>query len=424
MRILLIAFGSRGDVQPVLALGRGLTAAGYDITIGAGANFQAWIEGAGFDYAPFAADVQAMMRGPSGRAWIEESSRSSLKEAQNMRAMIDEHGAQITADLVRMCADADVLVSGLPTFGLVESMAQQQDKPHISLMLAPFKPTRAAEATLVPPIPGWSSRLNRITGRVGIYFMWRIFKEVTNRYRAQAGLPRWRYWDYLRHWTGVPVLYGFSPHVVPPSDDWAGFNAVTGYWFWDEGADWQPPAALADFLTAGPKPVYIGFGSMSNSQPEETARLMVAALARTGQRGVISSGWAGLHASDLPDHVCLIEGAPHDWLFPRMAAVVHHGGSGTTGAAIRAGVPNTVVAHMADQPFWGRRVYELGVGAPVIRRHDLTVDALAQAIEQMVTDTAMQQRAARLGERVRGEDGVANAVRAFDTLLRPACATG
>ncbi len=180
----------------------------------------------------------------------------------------------------------------------------------------------------------------------------------------------------------------------------------------------QPPQALVEFLQAGPPPVYVGFGSMSNSKPEETTRLVLEALAKTHQRGIILSGWGGMHANDLPDSVFMLESVPFSWLFPRMAAVVHHGGAGTTAAGLRAGVPSIVIPFFADQPFWGRRVAELGVGPTPIPLTKLTVDRLSQAIQTAVSDTAMRQRGAELGAKIQAEDGIANAVAILEKIDR------
>jgi UDP:flavonoid glycosyltransferase YjiC (YdhE family) len=158
------------------------------------------------------------------------------------------------------------------------------------------------------------------------------------------------------------------------------------------------------------RPVYLGFGSMATSDPEGVVRTFVETVERLGRRGVISAGWARLHSRDLPDSVLPIGEVPHRWLFPRMAAVVHHGGAGTTAAAFRAGVPQVVVPHIADQPYWGRRVHELGVGPPPVRRKDLGVDGLVGALEVALRPEA-RSAAYALGERIRAEDGVGEAVR-------------
>jgi UDP:flavonoid glycosyltransferase YjiC (YdhE family) len=245
--------------------------------------------------------------------------------------------------------------------------------------------------------------------------MWELFGGSINRLRrdmlhlAPTSVQSWNYDD-------APAIYGYSAHVIPRPPDWNANARVCGYWFLDAPPDFVPPADLMRFLDAGAPPVYIGFGSMNNRDPEATAALVLDALSQTGQRGVLLTGWSGLHAEDLPDTVFKLDAIPHDWLFPRMAAVVHHGGIGTTAAGLRAGVPSVVVPFFGDQPFWGARVYRLGVGAKPIPRKRLTAARLAEAISTVTEDMVLRERAAALGERIRAEDGVARAVEAVEAL--------
>lgn len=206
-----------------------------------------------------------------------------------------------------------------------------------------------------------------------------------------------------------------APALLPKPPDWDRDKHITGFWFLEHGQDWTPPDELLDFLGSGPRPVYVGFGSMNNRDPEETTDLVVQALVRSGQRGILGLGWGGLASTKLPDSIFPIRSAPHDWVFPRMAAVVHHGGAGTTAAGLRAGVPTVVVPFMSDQPLWARRVHELGAGPRPIPRKRLTARRLEKAIRQAVTDPRIQKHARRLGERLRAEDGVDRAV---DIILR------
>jgi sterol 3beta-glucosyltransferase len=191
---------------------------------------------------------------------------------------------------------------------------------------------------------------------------------------------------------------------------------MNGYWFLDQPNDWQPSVELQAFLDAGDPPVYVGFGSMAGRKPQRLAQIVIEALQAANVRGVIATGWGGLDANDLPETIFKIDQAPHDWLFPRMAAVAHHGGAGTTAAGLRAGRPTVICSFIADQPFWGARVYALGVGPKHIPQKQLTVEKLAAAIREATTNPAMRQRAADLGEQIRAEDGVADTVALIERI--------
>jgi UDP:flavonoid glycosyltransferase YjiC (YdhE family) len=205
--------------------------------------------------------------------------------------------------------------------------------------------------------------------------------------------------------------------VFPRPPHWPPWYHLTGYWLLDQSADWQPPAQLAEFLEAGPPPVSIGFGSMPMVDQERLTTIAVEALRQTGQRGLLLAGWGGLGRGDLPDDVLRVDDVPHDWLFPRVAAAVHHGGAGTTAASLSAGVPTVTVPFITDQTYWGTRVAELGVGPPPIRPEHLTTARLTAAIRQVTTDQAMRERAANLGKQLKQEDGVACAVEIIEHYL-------
>jgi sterol 3beta-glucosyltransferase len=224
--------------------------------------------------------------------------------------------------------------------------------------------------------------------------------------------PLGRFPDLLTRSNGrpVPILYPYSQHVLPVPPDFPPHVHVTGYWFLDHAPDWQPAPDLLSFLEAGTAPVYIGFGSVGGRKGEERTRIILDALEKSGQRGVLASGWGGLKASDLPKDVFMVTSVPHDWLFPRVTAVVHHGGAGTTAAGLRAGKPTIICPFMADQPFWGRLVHQLGIGPKPIPQRRLAADGLAEAILAAVKDEKMKRHAAELGQKIGTEDGVARAV--------------
>jgi sterol 3beta-glucosyltransferase len=205
-------------------------------------------------------------------------------------------------------------------------------------------------------------------------------------------------------------------HVVPRPPDWKPWHSETGYWFAPPADDWSPPPELEAFLAAGPPPVSVGFGSMSGRDPARAARVVLEAVRLAGVRAVLVTGWGGLAAADLPPGVFTIDQAPYDWLFPRVAAVVHHGGAGTTAAGLRAGRPSILCPFIVDQFFWGRRVHELGAGPRPIPQKRLTSEALAGALREATTSAPIQAAAADLGRRLAAEDGVARAVALIERI--------
>jgi len=215
----------------------------------------------------------------------------------------------------------------------------------------------------------------------------------------------------------VPVVHGYSPTLLPKPKDWSAALFVPGFWFLDGDDSDTPPPALVNFLASGPPPVYVGFGSMTGNDPERLTRVTLEALRLSGQRAVLLSGWAGLAAGDLPPNVLRLDSAPHGWLFPRMAAIVHHGGVGTTHEALRAGRPQVIVPFFGDQPFWADRVYALGVSPPPLHQEALTAEGLAAAIGAALTEVTLRQRAAAVGAQVCAEQGVAGAVAVVERYL-------
>jgi sterol 3beta-glucosyltransferase len=250
--------------------------------------------------------------------------------------------------------------------------------------------------------------LNRVLWGVTGQVVWQLLRHDDTKLRRPLGLrPLPAGGPVARQQReAMPVYYAYSPAVLPRPTDWPHRVHVTGYWFLDPPPRWQPPEGLTRFLADGPPPVSIGFGSMASRDPQATLQLALHALALSGQRGVLLSGWAGIGKDhDLPRHVFAADSIPHGWLFPQMAAVVHHGGAGTTGAGLRSGVPAVIAPLAADQPSWARAVHQLGAGPAPIPFPALTAERLAAAIRLAVTDQQMHYRAAELGTRIRAEDG-------------------
>jgi sterol 3beta-glucosyltransferase len=404
MKILILTVGSRGDVQPYIALGAGLQAAGHAVTLATLAAFAPMAAERGLGFQPLRGEFLELLQTPEGKA--------ALVGKGNPLALL----RQVTPMLRRILDDALAASAGAelllyhPKALAGHSIAEKLGIPGILALPLPLYSPTAAFPSPILPVSNLGPTLNRLSHRVMVALATASVRGIVNRWRKEAlGLPPVR--DELTlHGRPLLRLYGYSPAVLPTPADWDEHSVATGYWFLDSPRGWEPPAALQAFLSAGPPPVYVGFGSMPTQDAARTTRMVLGALERAGQRGVLATGWGGLAAAELPPSVYLLDEAPHDWLFPHMAAVVHHGGAGTTAAGLRAGVPTVICPFFGDQPFWGRRVAAQGAGPRPIPQRRLTAEALGAAIQAAVGDTSMRARAEALGATIRAEDGVGQAV--------------
>jgi sterol 3beta-glucosyltransferase len=411
MRIAIIATGGRGDVQPYIALGQGLQKAGHTVRLVTMQDFEALVRSYGLEFWSVRGNAQESLESTEARELMEKGNLLTMLRLMKKESM--RTSVEWMEDGLAACQGMDLLITGSLGLNIGLALAEHLNIPLIRAHLFPFTPTRTFPSVLIPQTStNLGGSFNLLSWQLVLQMLWLGVGPIFNQARKKVlGLPPSSLVEtYHSDSSKGPIFYGFSPSVIPRPADWKDGVHVTGYWFLDPAEDWTPPPALVDFLQAGPPPVYIGFGSMSSRKPEETAELVIKAITKTGQRALLFSGWGGLHKEDLPDSVLMIDSIPHAWLFPRAAAVVHHGGAGTTAAGLRAGVPSIVVPFNFDQPFWGQRVHKLGVGPRPIPRSRLTVDRLAQAIQEVVTNTSMRQRAAELGSKIRAEDGIANAV--------------
>ncbi len=417
MRITIFAAGSRGDIQPCIALGRGLQRAGHRVSLAAPADFAGFVQSHGVGFRPLRGDVQRIMAGDTGREFMETGGGNPIRSIRAVRTMIAPVVMEMAEDAYAACSDAEALIclGVFSAFG--HSIAEALSIPTINVEPTPLLPTRAFPAPSWPIQRSLGGLHNYLSGRAMLQVVWLWYQPFVNGFRQRLGLPRYSGGRFYRVLRSTPMLSAYSPSIIPHPPDWPESLHVTGYLFLDTLADWKPPSELSAFLEAGDRPVYIGFGSMAGRNPEALARLVVSALAESSQRGILLTGWGGMHPELFPDSVFVVESAPHAWLFPRVAAVVHHGGAGTTAEGLRAGRPTVIVPFVLDQPFWGARVRALGLGPDPVPQKHLTVERLACAITTAVTDPAIRQRAGACGNAIRSEHGVDTAVDAIEQVL-------
>lgn len=410
MKVTLLTIGSRGDIQPFIALAQGLARAGHNVMLGGPPDFAELAASYQVPFTPIGVSMQTFLQDSTVKRAI--TGGGVLRFMRTRSARRAELYAQLNREALALCQGSDVIIyknAVLSAFGI----AQKLGISCAEVRLQPYTPTTAFPAFILKGRASYGALINWLSGFALQTVVWQILRnDVKAFWHDELRLPPlpslWP--DRMLAKAGARVFHPISPHVLPRPPGWPAHLHFTGYWFLGPPPGWSPPVELVRFLEAGEPPVYIGFGSIPNQEPRAAFALIARALERSGQRGVVYGGWGGLYGAGAGNRVMVIESVPHEWLFPHTKAVVHHGGAGTTAAGLRAGVPNVVVPFFADQPFWGWRVAALGAGPAPLLRQRLTAERLASAIEQATNDPVMRRRANEIGERLRAEDGIAQTI--------------
>ena len=402
MRITCLTIGSRGDVQPYIALCKGLLAEGHRPRIATHAEFEPWVRKHGIDFAPVDGDPAELMR-----ICVENGmfTYSFLKEARvKFRGWIDE----LLSSAWKACQETDLLIESPSAMAGIH-IAEALGIPYFRAFTMPWTRTRAYPHAFAVPEHKMGGAYNYVTYVMFDNVFWTSIAGQVNRWRKKELGLRSTNLDKL-HPNKVPFLYNFSPSVVVPPLDYSDWIRVTGYWFLDEASDWAPPKELTDFIknarTDQKKIVYIGFGSIVVSDPAALTKTVVESVLKADVRCILSKGWsdrlgskdAAVSEVPLPVEILQIKSAPHDWLFKQIDAAAHHGGAGTTGASLRAGLPTIIKPFFGDQFFFGSRVEDLGVG---ICLKKLNVSILSRALWEATHSERMVIKAKVLGEQIR-----------------------
>lgn len=421
MRVTLVTIGSRGDAEPYVALGRALARAGHSVRVATCEPFQALVAEQGLEFVRLGGDIKALV-GDEGRAALAATESSPLGAFRALRRYVGPLVREAMEALPEALSGSDVVIGHLLVPGAA-SYAERHGALYIDASYVPVFPTTAFAHPGAPPSTPRGA-LSLLSHVVAEQLFWQAFRRDVDGFRRRAlgmGPSPWLGCDALRVGRRPPKLLAFSPAIVPRPADWPAQVFVTGHWFLEPPRDWEPPRRLVEFLEAGDAPLYVGFGSMTVEDPERVTRAVIQAVRGAGRRAVLSAGWGGLapesDAAAGREDVLFVGDVPHGWLFPRTAGVVHHGGAGTTASAFRAGVPQMAVPFLADQPFWGRRIADLGAGPPPLPITKLDASSLRGALAQMESPAA-RRNAEALGARIRAERGAENAVAVIERLAR------
>ena len=412
-RIAIATIGTQGDVQPYVALAKALKERGYSVVVGASSDFEDLVRGNGLEFHSLGTNIQSFLT----QSLFENAMSQNM--FVNMPALLAQ-GQKIVDTAARlswsMAQDADVIILNLNTsYGI--DMAEALDIPAIMSALQPLNTTSEFPlcAYSVPDLGPIFNRLTYAAANVQQAY----YDFPRNRLRRELmGLQPRKKGGFFKDTEGhnLTTLYAYSPLVSPRPRDWPKSAIVTGYWRLRDTSGWEPSGQFREFLNAGSKPVYIGFGSMPFGASRNT-QILKDAVRAWGGRAVVSRGWGGIDPSDLPDNIYAIDKAPHDKLFQYMSGVVHHGGAGTTSAGLHAGCPTFVVPQAVDQPYWGRRVHDLNCGPEPVRLRKLTPAILASALSELTTNQEYANNARSLAAQLQVEDGTAKAIKHIERVM-------
>ncbi|CAF2373298.1 unnamed protein product [Brassica napus] len=414
MQIVMLIVGTRGDVQPFVAIAKRLQEYGHRVRLATHANFKEFVLTAGLEFYPLGGDPKVLAeymvknKGflPSGPSEIQIQ-RKQMKDIINSLLPACKEPDPDSGNSFK----ADAIIANPPAYGHTHVAEALRIPIHVFFTM-PWTPTSEFPHPLsrVKQPAGY-----RLSYHIVDSLIWLGIRDMIKDLRKKK--LKLRPVSYLSGTQGsgsnIPHGYMWSPNLVPKPKDWGPQIDVVGFCFLDLASNYEPPAELVEWLEAGDKPIYIGFGSLPVQEPEKMTEIIVEALQRTKQRGIINKGWGGLgNLKEPKDFVYLLDNVPHDWLFPRCKAVVHHGGAGTTAAGLKAACPTTIVPFFGDQPFWGERVHARGVGPAPIPVDEFSLHKLEDAINFML-DEKVKSSAETLANEMKDEDGVAGAVKAF-----------
>ncbi|XP_042040024.1 sterol 3-beta-glucosyltransferase UGT80B1-like [Salvia splendens] len=418
LKIAVLVVGTRGDVQPFLAVARRLQAYGHHVRLATHSNFRGFVKSAGVDFYPLGGDPRVLAGYMARNKGLIPSAPGEISiQRKQIKAIIES--------LLPACTEPDLItgepfraqaiIANPPAYGHAH-VAEALGVPLHIFFTMPWTPTYAFPHPLarVPQSAGyWLSYI-----LVDLLIWWGIRGLINEFRRNKLKLPPIAYFSsYHGSISHLPTGYMWSPHVVPKPDDWGNQVDVVGYCFMNLGSKYQPSEEFAGWIQKGSPPIYIGFGSMPLDDSNKTTKTILEALEITGQRGIVDRGWGDLGKySNMPDNVFMIVDCPHDWLFPQCSAVVHHGGAGTTATGLKAGCPTTIVPFFGDQFFWGEIIYQKGLGPAPIPISQLTVESLTEAIRFML-QPEVKSRAMEVAAHIEKEDGVGAAVDAFHRHL-------
>jgi sterol 3beta-glucosyltransferase len=403
MRVAILGYGSRGDIQPALVVADALKRRGHEVRLTVNVNSADWAKRSGVEVLPMYPDVEGFLKSPGGKQLLARGKTSTL--FRELAALEERHNDDLTRICREACRGADLVCSTIVTVFRGTSIAEALEVPHVCLATLPIFRTASFGSYLLPIRDYRAGWLNRLSWDLYISAYWLGQRRVFNATRRALELPEWKRRPRLEEGA---FIHMYSKHVLPIPDDvprshWQGGYATVSPDLRERLGEGALPHGLDEWLAAGPPPVFFGFGSMPVLDPASMLRDVIRLCEKHSIRALVGAGWTEYAQESLPETVFIAPAFDHDRVLPRCRAAVHHGGAGTTNASLRAGLPTLVCSILSDQPLWGYRVAQLGAGT-TFPFQKLEPRRLSAALDVLLRPE-VAERARRIGQALTAENG-------------------
>jgi sterol 3beta-glucosyltransferase len=405
MKIVILCIGTYGDVEPIIVLGKELAERGYSITIASHQTFEKVIKSYGLNYYFLPGDIKELLASEYGQEFI---SSKNLASAYSLIKMFKSVFKDLLQGSWNACKDADAIIYSSLSWSIAECISEKLGIPKIGVFLQPVNLTEEFSSLLIHNRKNYSKIFNKISWKISDLIFWLPFKHILNDFRSNVlqipPIQKSLFYFESTIKKGL-IIYAISPSVLKRPKDWKGNIHMTGNLFLEKKSSFIPSQEILNFISKGASPIYIGFGSALKKNIDQIFKVFSEALEQNNQRGLFVLGWSSTKAKLNGQHLLLEHAVPHDWLFPFMKFVIHHGGAGTTAAGLKAGKPTIIMPHDLDQFFWGDLVYSLGLGPKPLNQLNLTVNTVSDKIREVLTNANYERNALELSRKIEQEQG-------------------
>ena len=413
-RIVMLTYGSRGDVEPFVALGLRLMNEGFLVRLIAPKTFRQLVETTGIEFIPIDSNPDEL-----GQLFANSAGSNWFKMIKSMADHVMPIAREAFQTIVNSVDEADLIMHSFLMTDAGHTLAEKLDIPEISVQLFPvFLSTGEFPPVALPDLPFGKlyrkamHNLNTVMFRNSARFMYKRLQKTSSE------LPHLASWPFSGPVENQPpILFAYSNHVLPKPDDWPSNAHVTGYWQMPLANDWDPPKRLNDFIQEGDAPIFFSPGSMQSDKSNALLEMVIQA-ARNVKKRIVLGVSPDVVSDELKnlDLICA-KGVPHTWLFPKMSYILHHGGAGTSGTAVAAGIPNSAIPFSLDQTFWAKRLSQLGVGPAAPPTKKLTIHAIEQMILDATKNEKYSNQAKLIAEKMKSEDGISTTIAIIKDLV-------